>query len=695
MSITPPGTAPHGTTPHGATRRGTAPVGAAGAMTRVDVFRDLVAILESCAPDVDTRAVELDDTPFADHGIDSMTLLRLVGDVEKKFSITIGDADALIAFSFLRLVELIETKRQEGMPPEQHEENFLATVERRAAAAGPAATLRFVARGQDDVVLTSERFLRIAAGLSRHLPANGSGPQTVLVAATEPLTVLAAFVAALGRGAQPLVLPTPKSMGGMPAYLDRIHRLVGRFAGGVTVALEPGLVADRAALPDVPVLELPADVAAYPDAAELPPASERTARGDDIAFLQMTSASTGDAKLVAISHRNVCANLTALQASLRMTEGDDRTFSWLPLYHDMGLVGGALFPLYQGISTVIMKPTDFVRDPARWLRGVSEYRCTFTGAPSFGLDYAASVISDDDLEGVDLSHVRRVGVAAEPIHRDALQKFVDRFAPYGFRADSVVPGLGLAESTLATTTSVDKAPRYLVVASTGAVVGEPVRVLGRSRVTHPAEPEPDTDVPGVAVFGLGVPLAGLTVEILDDDGAVIDEEGVLGEIAVRGSSVSAGYYEPERRALEPRAGDTLLTGDLGFLEGGELFVLERKKNVIIRRGANFLASLLEQRIAEILRVPAFSVIVVEADVLRPDSDIHVVVENAQDLPEPDDLQRRALRRLDLPVDVLTFARGFAIPRTTSGKKRYHVCRQVIAADELADDVRHYDLRKPR
>jgi len=669
----------------------TGDVGVGEVETRQAIFRDLVDILERSAPDVDVSAVRLDDTPFAEHGIDSMALLRLVGDVEKRFRIVVDDADALIAFSFLRLVELIERKRPAEPVAAGERENLLATAERRAVAAGPAATLRFLAHGRDDVVLTHERFLRIAAGLSRGLPVNGDGPQTVLVAAADPLTALTAFVAAIGRGAQPLMLPSPKALGGPADYRDRLRRLAARIGGGVSIALEAGLLEDLAGLPGVPVLELPDDVAAEPAAELATSDQDRASGGDDVAFLQMTSASTGEGRLVAVSHRNVCANLTALQASLGLTQDGDRTFSWLPLYHDMGLVGGALFPLYQGFSTVIMRPTEFVKDPARWLRGVSEHRCTFTGAPNFGLDYAASVVADRDLDGVDLSHVRRVGVAAEPIHRDVLQRFVDRFAPYGFRAESLVPGLGLAESTLATTTSVGRPPRYLVVESGGTAVGEPVRVLGAGRVTSPAEPVPDTGGAGVAVFALGTALDGLSVDVRDDDGIAVGER-VVGEIVVRGSSVARGYHDGRRRAPEPFPDGVLLTGDLGFVDGGELFVLERKKNVIIRRGVNYLASLLEQRVATILAVPAFAVIVVEADVLDPAGDVHAVVENAQDLPEPSAEQRRVLRRLDLPIDVLTYARGFAIPRTTSGKKRYHVCRRALAAGEL-DVVRRIDLRQ--
>jgi acyl-CoA synthetase (AMP-forming)/AMP-acid ligase II/acyl carrier protein len=659
-------------------------------MTKLNIFTELIDLLAATDRSIDTRRLTLDDTSFRAYGVDSMTLLTLLGKVEQKFDITIEDSEAMIAFSFARLVDLIDVKTSPAARATRIDrKSFLCEVERRAQAAGEQATLTALGRDGEQVV-SHQSFLRRSDHLGRMFPVPPQGvPQTVLICATEPLPTLLAFFAALGQGARPLVLPTPKSLGGTASYLARLTRLVDQFGGSCFLAVEQGLIPGLGLLLEVPVVELSKDVRDYPESTASP--TVRRAGGDDVAFLQMTSASTGDGKLVAISDRNVCANLTALRACLKMDDGE-RTFSWLPLYHDMGLLGGALFPLFQGFSTVLMKPGDFIRQPARWIRGISEYRSTFTGAPPFGMEYAARAVSDADLVGVDLSGLRRVAVAAEPIHRTALQLFVDRFAPYGFRPDSLVPGLGLAESTLATTTRVGLDPRYVVVESGGRTIGAAVPILGEGYIRHPAEPPTPANAAGVSIFSLGTALDGLTVQLRSESGEQITDEAILGEITVAGTSVCVGYYDAANEMPAPLPDGLLLTGDLGFFHRGELFVLERTKNVIIRRGVNFLAGLIEQEVGSILGVSPVGTIVLEADINDSDSAIHLLVENAQHLPAPEPVQIRALRELELPIDVVTYAEGFAIPRTTSGKKRYHLCREAIAGGTL-DVVGTWDLRR--
>jgi fatty-acyl-CoA synthase len=668
-------------------------------MSRRQTFEEILEIIAGSGLEVDISALALNDDPFWEAGIDSMALLRMVGDIERRFGIELDDADTLTAYSFERLVDLVR-ERTGATSPEPatgvvpgERVNFLDVV-RRHVAENPAAEIRYRARNHDDVVLTHGRMLEHAATLAGHLPPPGSErPQVVLIAAMNPLTTVLAFVAALQAQSLPLVLPHPKALGGVEGYLERVSALAGRFGGDAVGALEPGLLPDGRWPGGVTVVELPADPAAAPAPASAtaagPSRPNRSRAGDDPAFLQMTSASTGDGKIIAISHANICANLDSMITRLGFTP-EDRTVSWLPLYHDMGLIGGVLFALYRGFSTTLMRSTDFIKDPAGWLRTVSETRATFTGAPNFAIDYAAFAVPESELAQLDLSCVRRFGLAAEPIQRGAVQRFLNRFGPAGFRPEAMVPGLGMAESTLSTTFRPGLPPRYLVVEAGGALVGEKVAVLGEGIATHPERPGPAVEG-GVAVFSLGTPMIGLDVDLRDEAGDVIEQECVLGEIAVRGTSVAA-YYDPAAGRPVPFENGLLMSGDLGFVQAGELFVLERRKNVIIRHGANYLASLLEQRVAEILAIPPHGVLIMESDVLDPRSPITVVLENAQELPEPTRHQVRALRDLELPVDVLVYARSFAIPRTTSGKKRYHVCRQQLSDAEL-DVVRTTDLRR--
>jgi acyl-CoA synthetase (AMP-forming)/AMP-acid ligase II/acyl carrier protein len=689
-------------------------------MNKDVIFEDLVDMLWSTSTGVECDTLRFDDTPFQQYGIGSRSLIRLVGRAEERFGIKIGDGDASVAFSFQRLVDLIEQKMTAaGVPLSLHlsrpvpghgsAPNLLAAIEAKSRAAGDRADIRFLDTDTDTdgggVTLSHEKFLRTSVWLGQQImssvgcaqcPPRAEPPQAVVIVANEPLPTLLAFFAALGVGAWPLIFPPPRALRGLGAFSERLARVTRQFAGRCVLAMEENLLPayqeraqqnlldlpDLPDLPDVsllPLLPLPTSFAGYGTAEALPPPQARGGAGSDVAFLQMTSAATGDGRLVAISHANACANLAALRSSLELGP-DERIFTWLPLYHDMGLVGGVLLPFFHGYPTTVMKPSDFVESPPRWLRGISESRATVTGAPDFGIDYACRMVSDGELPGVDLSTLRRVVVGAEPRELASLQGFADRFGPYGFRPDSFVPAFGLAESTLGGTASVGVEPRFLVIEAGSTSVGAPVRILDEGRVRFPAEPRDDSK--GIPVVSLGRPLEGMAIHLRSDDGEPIAAEGVLGEIVMRGPSISVGYFEPALGAPVPFPGGTLATGDLGFIHGGELFVLERKKNVIIRNGQNFPAPLLEQRVARVLGVPSSSVIILDTDIYDASSDIHVVVEGWSGEAELSADQQAALRALELPVDLISFARRRVIPRTTSGKKRYHVCRRQLAEQML-------------
>jgi hypothetical protein len=403
-----------------------------------------------------------------------MALLRLVGDVEKRFRIVVDDADALIAFSFLRLSSSSSARRPAvpgaaaAEPGEAGgRENLLPP-----RSGGPSPRDRGDAGGSSPTAGTTSSSRTSdssgsPAGLSRRLPANGDGPQTVLVAAADPLTALTAFVAAIGRGAQPLVLPTPKAIGGPADYRDRLRRLAARIGGGVSIALEAGLLENLAGLPGVPVLELPADVTTEP-ASELPARRRRSARrrrrrrlpADDERLDRGGAAGRGLAPQrlrephrpagLAGADRGRRPDVLLAAAVPRHGAGRRRALPAVPGVLDRH---HAADRVRQGPGPLAARRQ---RAPLHVHRRAElRPRLRRVGGRGPGPGRRGPVA------------LRRVGVAAEPIHRDVLQRFVDRFAPYGFRADSLVPGLGLAESTLATTTSVGRPPRYLVVATAG------------------------------------------------------------------------------------------------------------------------------------------------------------------------------------------------------------------------------------
>ncbi|MCC3769315.1 AMP-binding protein [Streptomyces sp. UNOC14_S4] len=548
--------------------------------------------------------------------------------------------------------------------------NLLDSVRDAVRGADPGHGVHFLSPGGTGVTLPYDTFLRTSAWLGRKMPEDAA----VVIAANDPLPTLLAFFGALWAGSRPLILPSPRALGGTERFRGHVGHVLRTFPGEAVLALQEGLVQEDFTAPVVP---LPGEADGYDTLApgELP--TTTGPGGDAVAFLQATSASTGDPKLLAISHANVCANLAALRVSLGAGR-HERMVSWLPLYHDMGLVGTALLSFFHGWPLHLMKPTEFVMRPREWILALSRHRATITAAPNFGYDHAYRAVDERDLTGCDLSALRCAVIGAEPIRLATMDGFHRRYRPYGLSPSALVCSYGMAESTLASSMPVPgSTPRYVLVDPTGMEPGTPVRLLGEGLL---GGPPPQGH--GIPVFSLGRALDGLDARLTDDDGRPVEEETVLGEIVLRGTSIAAGYVDPATGRPRPFPDGLLRTGDLGFRHRGDLFVLERRKHVVIRQGRNHLAALLEEQVAGILGHPAHEIIVLDADIHDPASDITVVVEHYGGTPDVTTAQAAALRDLDLPVDVLLFAHRRVIPRTTSGKKRYHTTRQRLADGSL-------------
>ncbi|MFE0188079.1 AMP-binding protein [Streptomyces sp. NPDC058989] len=559
-------------------------------------------------------------------------------------------------------------------------ENLLAHIRETAGRLNSDRGVHILGFGTDDISVPYEEFLRMSTWLARRIPDDGQRPKVLVIAADGPLPTLLAFFAGLHRGLWPLILPGPAA-GGVDAFLRRIRQTIRTLPGSCVLALEDGLIRAGDFPLGIPVLRLQAQAQGYgtAEAVDPPPA----VGGDDVAFLQMTSASTGDAKLVAISHGNACANLTALHHGLGAGP-DERMASWLPLHHDMGLVGTSLLSFFYGFPLHLMKPTEFILRPHRWLDALSRFRCTITAAPNFGYDHAQRTIRDRDLEGCDLSALKHAVVGAEPIRLATLHGFHQRFRGYGLRADSLCPSYGMAETAVGTTmVPPGRPPRYLLVDLARTATGQPARILDEGAVG--SAPARSQGTRGVAVFSVGPPLPGMDVTVVDDEGRPLHEEDVLGEIALRGPSVSVGYLNPATGRPKPFPNHTHHTGDLGLIHRGELYVLERRKHVIIRQGRNYLASLLEERVGHILGRPAHEILVLDTDIHDPAGDISAIVENSVGPACLSAAQQAAFKELDLPVDTLLFARRRVIPRTTSGKKKYDEARRRLALRTLTVD----------
>lgn len=384
----------------------------------------------------------------------------------------------------------------------------------------------------------------------------------------------------------------------------------------------------------------------------------------DTALLQYTSGSTSRPKGVELSHRNILANAAAIAKAI--VRVDTVSVSWLPLYHDMGLIGTFLTAIYSRTPTVFMPPQAFIKCPALWLRCISDYRATATVAPNFAFVYSVKNVQLDEVVDVSLDSLQTVLNGAEPVDLIAVENFYEKFKPLGLRDGVITPVYGLAESSLAVSFS---APGPLIIDRVDAVQLE----HDGHAVPAPANTRRHSFV------SVGRELATQEVQIVDAAGSVLAERQV-GEIVVRGPSLMKGYFNrPAETAAVLRKG-WLHTGDLGYLADEHLYVTGRTKDIIIRHGKNYYPQDIETAVATVAGVIKGSA---AAFSIEGDGDTRVVV-LAETRVRDAQLRAEMIRQIRIrchdaflfgPDNIVLVAPG-SIPRTTSGKTRRQECRRL-------------------
>jgi acyl-CoA synthetase (AMP-forming)/AMP-acid ligase II len=397
--------------------------------------------------------------------------------------------------------------------------------------------------------------------------------------------------------------------------------------------------------------------------------------GAELALLQYTSGSTSRPKGVMVTYDNLWANAEAIRIRFGHTR-QSRGVIWLPPHHDMGLMGGVLQPLFVGFPVLLMPTLSFITRPHRWLQLISDFGATTSGGPCFAYDLCAQKVSDDKLRGVDLSSWQIAFVGAEPVRSSVLRRFADRFAPYGFRAESLYPCYGLAEGTLMATGA---AARRLPV-----VVSVDPAELAKGR----AEPSQSAGRPFVSV---GEAIPDHQVQIVDPDSRIPCASGEIGELWVSGPSVAAGYWRDEVTTRERVAASLatggpnhwLRTGDLGFELDGELYVTGRIKSVIILNGRNYHAEDIEavaEEAADGVTAGSVAALSWTADERER---LVLVVEAAPDAGELASAMRESVRAaLGIPIASVILVKKRHLPRTTSGKLRREMIREALEAGAL-------------
>ncbi|MEX2114170.1 MAG: aminotransferase class I/II-fold pyridoxal phosphate-dependent enzyme [Pirellulales bacterium] len=397
--------------------------------------------------------------------------------------------------------------------------------------------------------------------------------------------------------------------------------------------------------------------------------------GDTLAFLQYTSGSTGVPKGVMLTHANLMHNSALISYAFEHTRSGLGVF-WLPSYHDMGLIGGILQPMYIGQSSVLLSGMSFLQKPFRWLNAISRYKATISGGPNFSYDLCVRKITDEQREQLDLSRWCLAFNGAEPVRADTIDAFAKAFAPCGFRREAFYPCYGMAEATL--------------MVSGGFKSTLPVvRTFdGQSLENHHVVDALAEEEGARELVGSGAALLDQRIVIADPEQMTTLPPDKVGEIWVSGPSVAQGYWQRAEETSrtfhaylkDSGEGPFLRTGDLGFVQGGELFITGRLKDLIIIRGLNHYPQDIERTVSK------------SHPRLRPDSGAAFAVEfdGAERLVVVQEIERRQQRELDdvfeairrdvaseheLPVEAIALIKAGSIPKTSSGKIQRHACRQ--------------------
>jgi 1-acyl-sn-glycerol-3-phosphate acyltransferase len=633
------------------------------------------------------RTVGLDDSLDRDLGMGSLERVELLLRLERAFDVRFPDTVLAEAESPRDLIHAVlagspaEPERlaapRAPLPagvPAPAAARTLPDVLRRHAEAEPDRPHIFLHRddGDERTITYGDLWARadgLAAGVREH--GLEAGERVALMLRTEE-AFFAAFFGVLLAGGIPVPIYPPFRADRLEEYAARQvkilrnaeARLLLTFPEATRVA---GLL--RARVPSLDDVVVAERLVVSGQGGVAP----HVATPADPALIQYTSGSTGDPKGVLLSHANLLANIRAIGEAMAIGPGDVAV-SWLPLYHDMGLIGSWLGALYFGVPIAIMSPLAFLSRPARWLRAIHTHRATISPAPNFAFDLCVKKIGDDELAGLDLGSWRLALNGSEAVSADTIDRFTRRFAPYGFRAETMCPVYGLAESSVALTVSpVGRGPR--------------VDRIDREIFTQTRQARPTGATSALAFVACGRPLPGHEVRIVDTAGQGVDER-IEGHVEFRGPSVTRGYFrnlDATRRACHDGWMDS---GDLGYWADGELFITGRSKDIIIKAGRNLYPQEVEEVAGDVpgIRkgcVAGFGV----ADPAIGTEHLVVVAESRQTAQDARERLRalvvdRVVAALGLPPDIVVIAAPGTVLKTSSGKIRRSATREAYLRGDV-------------
>lgn len=628
-----------------------------------------------------------------DIGLDSLSRVELVARVEAAFGVALPESVIGLAETPRDLLRAVAAAGGEGTAAAPaptslapgpvpvieavgglllpHRAATLLDVLGHYADARPEAPhIRFYADdGNGDTITYGalhEDARRVAAGLL----ARGFEPghAAILMLPTGPDYFLA-FFGVLMAGGIPVPIYPPARPTQIEEHLRRHARLAANAGARAMITTAEARPLGRLLGAQTESLRTVVTVADLvgPQADGSPPLPAASA--GDIAFLQYTSGSTGQPKGVALTHANLLANVRAMGQALEVTV-DDVLVSWLPLYHDMGLIGAWLGSLYHGVPLVLMSPLAFLGRPLRWLTAISRHRGTISAGPNFAYEMCVRRIPDADLAGLDLSSWRVASNGAEPVSPATLRRFIERFEPCGFRPTAMMPMFGLAENCVGLAfPPMDRGPRI-------------DRVRRASLMASGlAEPAGEDEAGAVEFVACGRPIPGHEIRIADEARRELPERRE-GRLQFRGPSATAGYYRNAEATRELVGADGWLdSGDRAYIADGDLFVTGRIKDVIIRAGRNIHPAEIEDAVGEIDGVRKGAVAVFGTAGPEAGTERLVVLAETR---RRDDASLERIRAdvnglvadlIGAPPDDVVLAPPNTVPKTSSGKIRRAASRE--------------------
>ena len=622
------------------------------------------------------------DSPFDDLGIGSLELAELLLRVQDSFGVTLPShvlSTAETPRDLLLAVPRNGAAAREdaglpaspvtgaGAPAPAAASTLIDALEWHVGATPERTHIRILDESTNPDELTYEALHREAAAVAAGVLARDVLPgDTVAIMLPTSRAYFVTFAGVVLAGAVPVPIYPPAR----PSQLaDHLRRHIGILADARAALL----VTVPEAIPLGHLLRSNVDSLRHVVTPESLTATSGGAlprpRSDDLALVQYTSGSTGQPKGVALTHDNLLANIRAMGQAVAVT-GEDTFVSWLPLYHDMGLIGAWLGSLYHGVPLVVMAPQMFLTRPSRWLRAIHTNRGTISAGPNFAYELCLTKVREAELEGLDLSGWRLAFNGAEPVSPATIERFIERFAPYGFRRDAMAPVYGLAESSvglafppLGRGPLIDRIDRETFVRSGRADAAK----LG----------ERDT----LRFVACGEPLPGHEIRIVDSVGNELGDRRE-GRIEFRGPSATAGYFHNADATRSLFHDDWLDTGDLGYMGGADLYVTGRVKDVIIHAGRNLHPAELEEAVGNLAGARKGCVAVFAAP--DPDGGAERLVVMAETRAD-DEAATAALRSeivsttvdlLGVAPDDVVLAPPRTVPKTSSGKIRRAASREI-------------------